>query len=270
MYDFGAEKSLLTTEEPWEHDITLFINVDAAPEGAPSEISGEITGFFRDFDNRAGIFLLCEDGGESDTVGIPVDVVAGYRISDLPDQWAEEDRAYLKGDRAEFLEMVKDDVSFIMRGGDPDLSEACFTDCEETIPNWSDLKRLETWQRACPEIRGWYESPEIFLIVGLAATLDLDTASRAQRLLGALENLRSLLGDAETAAALAQVPADVEGMRLAASALNHAGIHPMRGILFSLLAAGGSFGPETSPALTAIEEGMNDRYACRNRSGIFH
>lgn len=270
MYDFGAEKDLITIEESWGHDITLIIDGDAAPEGAPSEISGEITGLFRDFDNRAGIFLLYEEGEKLATVGIPVDVVSGYRISDLPDQWTEDDRAYLKGDRADFFEMVKDDISCLMKDGDPGLSNPCFTDCEVTILNWTDLRRMEAWQRACPELRGWYESPEIFLIVGLAATLDLDTASRGHRLLGALEDLRSLSGYAGTATALAQVPADVEGMRLAASALNYSGILPMRGILFSLLASGGGFGPETAAALAAIEDGMKDRYARRNRSGIFH
>jgi hypothetical protein len=270
MYDFGAETDLITIEESWEHEITLLIDVEAAPEGAPSEISGEITGLFRDFDNRAGLFLLCEVDGKLDTIGIPIDVVTGYYISDLPEHWAEEDRAHLKGDRADFLEMVKDDVASIMKDDDPGLSDALFTDCESTIANWSDLKRLEMWQRACPENRGWYESPETFLIVGLAATLELDTAARTDRLIKTFEDLRSSYSDAETSAALAQVPADVEAMRLAASALNYAGILPMRGILFSLLASGGSFGPETAAALEAIEEGLQDRYARRNRSGMFH
>ena len=46
MYDFGAEKELITTEESWGHDITLIIDTDTTPKGSPSEITGEITGFF--------------------------------------------------------------------------------------------------------------------------------------------------------------------------------------------------------------------------------
>lgn len=194
----------------------------------------------------------------------------GYRIADLPENWSEEDRVHLDGERADFIGMVKEDVSWLMRETNPCLSDACFTDCEETVPNFADLKRLETWQRACPEIRRWYESPEIFLIVGVAATLDLDTASRADRLLEALEDLRHLSGEPDIATALAQVPADVEGLGLAARAVTYSGIHPMRGILFSLLAAGGDFSPKTAVAMKAIEEGFHDRHARRNRSGVFH
>lgn len=270
MYDFGAEEALITTEESWGHDITLIIDTDAAPEGAPSEITGEITAFFRDFDNRVGIALLYQEDEDFDTVGIPVDVVKGYRIADLPDAWSEEDRAHLDGGRADFIEMVKEDVSWLMRETNTCLSDACFTDCEETIPTWENLKRLETWQRACPGIRRWYENPEVFLIVGVAATLDLDTRSRADRLLGALEDLRYSSGDLDIATALAQVPADVEGLGLAARAVTYSGIQPMRSIVFSMLAAGGSFGPETAAALAAIEEGFRDLYVRRNRSGLFH
>ena len=132
----------------------------------------------------------------------------GYRISDPPDDWTEGDRAYLEGGRKEFLEMVKDDVSRLMRNREPGLSDVCFVDCEETIPTWADLKRMETWRRAYPEIHGWHESPEVFLIVGVAATPDLDTASHADCLLEAFENLRRLSSDAEVA--LARVPAAVD------------------------------------------------------------
>lgn len=270
MYDFGAEKALITTEESWGHDITLVIDADASPKGSPSEVTGEITGFFRDFDNRAGIFLLHEEDEELHTLEIPVDAVMGYRIAELPEHWSEEDRPHLEGERADFLDMVEEDVSWLMKEAGSGLSDACFTDCEETFPTWADFKRMETWQRACPEIRRWYESPELFLIVSVAATLDLDTDTRADRLLGALGDLSSASGDPDAAAALARVPADVEGLRLAARAVTYAGIHPMRGILFSLLAAGGSFGPETAAALAAIEEGFRDRHVRRNRSGVFH
>lgn len=270
MYDFGAEKALITTEEPWGHDITLTIDTDTAPRGALSEITGEITGFFRDFGDRAGVFLLCEKDGGFDTIGVPIDAVSGYRLAELPETWSEEDRAHLEGSRADFLEMVKDDVSWLMKDADVGLTDACFTDCGETIPTWADLKRLETWRRACPEIRGWHESPEIFLIVGVVATLDLDTASRADRLLEAFEDLRHMSNDRDAAAALARVLVDIEGLRFAARAVTYGGIHPMRGILFSLLANGGGFGSETATALAAIEDGFRDRHVRRNRSGMFH
>lgn len=270
MHDFGAETVLTSTEESWGHDITLTIDADVVPKGAPSEVTGEITGAFRDFDNRNGVFLLCESDGKHHTVDIPLDVISGYRISELPEHWDEEDQSRLEGDRECFFEMVRDDVSWLMNDADLNLSDACFIDCEETVPTYADLKRHEIWQRSCPAIRRWYESPEIFLIVGAAATLDLDIALRADRLLGAFENLNGMTGSPIAAAALAQVPADIEGLRLAARAVTYGGIQPMRAILFSLLATGDNFGPETAAALSAIEEGFCDRHARRNRSGIFH
>jgi len=63
---------------------------------------------------------------------------------------------------------------------------------------------------------------------------------------------------------------DIEGLLLAARAVTYGGIHPMRGILFSLLAAGGGFSSETAAALAAIEDGFRDCHAHRNRSGMFH
>ena len=204
MHNFGAEMALITSDEAGAHDITLILDADAALEGAPTEITGEITGAFRSFDDRAGIFLLYEEGDKFHTVGIPVDAVAGYRISDLPEYWAEEDRVYLEGDRESFLEMVEEDLSWLMKDTGSTLSDACFCECEETIPTWADLKRMETWQRACPEMHRWYEGPEIFLIAGVAATLDLDTASRADRLRGALEDLNGSPGKHDGAVALAR------------------------------------------------------------------
>lgn len=90
------------------------------------------------------------------------------------------------------------------------------------------------------------------------------------RLLGVLGDLNQAKGNPEASATLARACADIEGLRLGARGVTCAGIHPMRGNLFSLLATGGSFGPETAAALAAIEEDFRDHYARRNRSGIFH
>lgn len=270
MYDFGAEEALRYTEEPWGFEITLIIYKHAVPAGAPSEISGEVTGFFRDFGNRVGVFFHYEDDEASETVHIPIDVISGYRIAELPDDWPEEDRQYLFGDRAGFLEMVNEDVEYLMRDNSTHLTEACFSSDENILSSWADLVRKEAWRRACPDVRGWYQNPEIFLVVGLAATLDIDIAVRAVQLRRAFENMQAHPKYEASAVDLAQVPADIDGMHQAARTLNYEGILPMRGVLFSLLAMGGEFGPETAAALRAIEEGFEDRYAYRDRSGMYY
>jgi hypothetical protein len=85
-----------------------------------------------------------------------------------------------------------------------------------------------------------------------------------------LGDLNGAKGNPEASATLARACADIEGLCLGARGVTYAGIHPMRDNLFSLLATGGSFGPETTAALAAIEEDFRDHYARRNRSGIFH